>query len=214
MTGFVTFFLGIGNFFRKNWQTILLVIMPLIVLGLVIWAIYSAGYSLGKAEVNALWTKDRLQREEAYNALLEEMGDTQLKHAMEMGKIQNELILAKHDYENALVAIRNTYVVRLSRSEQRAAIYQRQAEGSASDRGDLASHAARLDRTLEQGRQLVEEFRATVGQRDRQLRALGQQIANDRRFLEVDYSLVPEDNAENYPIRIDMSDTEGADQNG
>lgn len=45
---------------------------------------------------------------------------------------------------------------------------------------NLASHAARLDRSLEEGRRMVAELSATLRQRDDQLRAVSKQLENDR----------------------------------
>ena len=44
----------------------------------------------------------------------------------------------------------------------------------------VASHAARLDRSFEEGRRMVAELSATLRQRDDQLRAVSKQLENDR----------------------------------
>ena len=57
--------------------------------------------------------------------------------------------------------------------QERAELYKRKAEGSEVERGSLASHAAELDRSLEEGRRVVKDLRTTVEQRDTELILLG-----------------------------------------
>ena len=64
--------------------------------------------------------------------------------------------------------------------EQRASRYQRLAKGGAVEQANLASHAARLSRSLKEGRRMVAELSATLRQRDYQLRAVSKQLENDR----------------------------------
>ena len=98
--------------------------------------------------------------------------------------MQARLKTANENYQSSLDAISSQYSARLQQSEQRAKVYQRQAEGGATECRSLASHAARLDNSLEQGRQLVEELRATVRLRDGQIIELSNQIRADRKLLE------------------------------
>ncbi|UWJ04310.1 putative Rz/Rzl spanin protein [Escherichia phage vB_EcoS_Uz-1] len=72
----------------------------------------------------------------------------------------------------------------MQQSERRASVYKRQAEAGTLECRSLASHAARLDNSLEEGRRLVEELRATVRLRDNQLIELGKQIQADRKLFE------------------------------
>ena len=138
----------------------------------------------GASRVQAAWDKSKA----AYETLL---AQTRNHYAWKMGineqktkEVEDDLKQAKLDYEADITRVAVTLRGRLQSSEQRAAEYQRAAQGSTSQRDDLASHAAKLDRTLEEGRGLVQELGATVRQRDKQLNLLGDQILADRELFE------------------------------
>ncbi|ATA57209.1 hypothetical protein CKY39_31270 [Variovorax boronicumulans] len=70
---------------------------------------------------------------------------------------------------------------RLQRTaEGRAAQYLAMSQAGDTERSRLASHAARLDASLADGRRVAEQLRATVVERDQQLRLLGDVIRADR----------------------------------
>lgn len=158
-----------------------------LILVLVIWtltSIYGAIKDSGRAEIQALWDADKAQHALAIAALKDEYAVKEEAHRTENRRISSELSQANLDHANAIAAVRLDYAQRLRNVEQRAAIYQRQAQGGAVERGDLADHAGRLDASLEEGRSLVRELRETLGLRDRQVRALSNQIRNDRALFE------------------------------
>lgn len=159
----------------------------LIVVGataLALWGTYSLGSSSGEASVQKKWDDQKIADLREANRLKDENALKEAKHRTEVDDLQKELRDAKSSHESELARIDAEYADRLRKSEGRAAIYQRQAEGGAAQCRSLASHAARLDASLEEGRQLVEELRATLGLRDRQLIQLGEQIKADRRLFE------------------------------
>lgn len=145
--------------------------------------IYVSGSKHGASVVQAQWDEQQKADAQAIQALRDEYALKEEAHRIENRKITHELAEAQKTYEVTLAEQRAEYDRRLQLSTNRAAIYQRQAESGAAQCRSLASHAARLDQTLEEGRSLVRELRDTLGLRDRQLILLGQQILNDRVLL-------------------------------
>ena len=142
--------------------------------------LYDFVYDRGADSVQVQWDADKQEHAEAITLLKQVYEQKEEAHRAENRRISNELSQANLDHANALAAVYLDYTQRLHNVEQRAAIYQRQAQGGAVECRDLASHASRLDSTLEEGRSLVRELRETLGLRDRQLQSLSEQIRNDR----------------------------------
>lgn len=147
------------------------------------YAIYRHGYKTGSGDVLRKWDEDRARQEAAYAELLREYARAQADHQAETTRISDELAQIRQAHADALGRQRLAYEQRLRRSEGRAALYRDQAEAGAAGCRDLAGHAARLDRALEEGIGLVGELQETLGFRERQLRQLGEQIHADRKLL-------------------------------
>lgn len=145
--------------------------------------IYDAGSTYGASVVQGKWDEQSRQDALEIKRLEAVIEQKEVEHRAENTRITHELAEAQKTHEVALAEQRAEYDRRLQLSSNRAAIYQRQAESGAAQCRSLASHAARLDQTLEEGRSLVRELRDTLGLRDRQLILLGQQILNDRVLL-------------------------------
>lgn len=146
--------------------------------------VYSYIFDRGANSVQVQWDKEKAEHAQAIEDLKQEYADKEEAHRAENRRISSELSQANLDHANAVAALRLDYAQRLRNVEQRAAIYQRQAQGGAAERGDLADHASRLDAALEEGRSLVRELRETLGLRDRQVQSLSNQIRNDRALFE------------------------------
>lgn len=86
-------------------------------------------------------------------------------------------------HAQVLSGLTAAHAQRLQHAAERAAVYQRQAAGSAADAQALAEHAARLDASIEEGRVVVTELAATVRLRDEQVKALGAVILADRQLF-------------------------------
>lgn len=136
-------------------------------------------YHKGKESVQTEW-------DAAKAAQLIEGQELQLKYNQQekeardrIDELSEELRVAKEDFDRTI----GEYDVRLLQSTERADIYRRQANSTASDRNRLANHAAKLDRSLTEGRQLVTELRELVKLRDRQLILLGKQLTSDRQQI-------------------------------
>lgn len=106
------------------------------------------------------------------------------QHALELGKVTRELQLSQDEHRQTLADSRNRFAQRLRSAEDRAVGYQRLSEASAAERTYLASHAAELDRSLEEGRQLVFELRQTLGLCEVRVSTLAQTIRADRALFE------------------------------
>lgn len=141
------------------------------------------GKQSGESAVQSKWNQEKQETAEEVNRLQAVISNQEEKHRIENGTINKRLTDAKTTYDSELARLSGVYAQRLRDSQSRTQVYQRLAEGGATERDRLASHAAELDRSLEQGRQLVGELRITLGQRDEQIRALSQQIVNDRNLF-------------------------------
>ncbi len=146
--------------------------------------IYFWGSSNGQDKVQAKWDAQKVEDQKAYNKLKGEYDVLNRQHSYEVGMLTTRLQTAESNYAGELARLSSDYDSRMQQSERRAKVYQRQAQAGTSQCTSLASHAARLDSSLEQGRRLVEELRATIRLRDNQLIELGNQIKADRKLLQ------------------------------
>lgn len=134
----------------------------------------------GAASVQVKWDEQVKEHNEAMDVLKKHYATAEEAHRTENRRISYELSEARRTHEVDLANARVDYERRLQSSSARSVVYQRQAEAGALECRDLASHASRLDSSLEEGRSLVRELRTTLGLRDRQVKALSDQINNDR----------------------------------
>lgn len=150
---------------------------------LTLWGTYSLGSSSGEAHVQQQWDAQKAKDLLAIQKVRDELSQAESQHRLQVTSLEGELRNAKTRYRMELDRLSGEFTVRLRNSDTRASIYQRQAEGGAVERNRLASHAAKLDRSLEEGRRLVAELRATIGLRDEQLKSLAAQIRADRELM-------------------------------
>ncbi|MFV0357744.1 MAG: hypothetical protein ACK5LG_21960 [Bacteroides thetaiotaomicron] len=162
----------------------------ILILGLAasVYLIYDRGFESGKQEVQDAWDTEKASYKKAMDTLRDQYATLESKVRQDNQRNSDELAEKDKAHAVALERIERDYAGRLQLSEQRARRYQRQAQGGASEQADLARHAAELDRSLEEGRRVVAELSATLRQRDEQLRALAQQLINDRKLLTLDES--------------------------
>lgn len=162
-------------------------LIKLLLIVLAVSAIIAVPYQMGKnderLELTSAQAKIDKERADKIAELTQKNLDLTAAHQTETTRIADELAAQQAGYAKALDALRIDYANRLLQSAAREGIYQRKAQGSAVERDYLASHAARLDRSLEEGRSLVRELRETLGQRDNAIRTLSQQIQADRRLI-------------------------------
>lgn len=141
------------------------------------------GHKAGELKVQTAWDLDRAKRDRATNVLLVKLREKDQQSASETVRISNDLSKTLDDAARAIADAHAASNRRLRDSEARARLYSGYAEAGPTERANLASHAAQLDKSLEEGRGLVEEFRITLGQRDREVVLLGQQIVSDRKAV-------------------------------
>ena len=158
-----------------------------IAIAVAVVALFGSGWYFGssRAETAAQVTaaKLALSHSQEIEKLQADIQTASVIHTKEMQEIRDGWTEAEKVYALDIAGVRAEYSSRLLLSEKRAGIYQRQARGSTSEQERLAAHAAELDRSLEEGRQLVGELKATIGQRDSAIRALGSMILTDRKFF-------------------------------
>lgn len=145
--------------------------------------VYSLGSSKATAAVTAQWKKENERRDLKTVQLEEANKSLMAQHQKDSTYITTELKTYEARYKTSLAAAVADYNRRLQQHETRAGVYRKLSEGDTAERERLASHAAQLDRSLEEGRSVVRELRETVGLRDDQLRELGKQIMADRALL-------------------------------
>ena len=136
-------------------------------------SIYSTGKQAGIDEASKEWTQEKLAyqdeilRIKTLNAGLEQ--DFENRET----EVNKELRNVKASYERTLASNASEHAARLRNHQERADLYERKAQGSEVERRGFASHAAELDRSLEEGRRVVKDLRTTVEQRDTELILLG-----------------------------------------
>lgn len=164
----------------------LYVVLPLALLGGAYYYAHHTGYEEGSADVQKKWDADKEADRIAIGKVQKQYDDLEAQNRADNQKNSDALVQKDKDHEAALAAAKLDYDHRLQLSASRATLYQRAAQAGTTQCGDLASYAAQLDGSLEQGRGLVRELRETLGQRDDQLRAVSQQLLNDRKLIDPD----------------------------
>lgn len=148
---------------------------------------YTLTYKLGSLSgadfVQGQWDDETSKRKDKIAELEKEYAALQAAHEKRVEDLTNDLESAEAVYRDSLASHEREFAQRLQQSQSRAGIYQRQAQGSSAERDRLAEHAARLDAALEEGRNLVKEYRTTLEQRDRTIRSLGIMLQNDRHLF-------------------------------
>ena len=158
--------------------------LPYAIAVAVVFFIGSLIYGAGQKNTQGKWDIAKKAYDTAITQKEKEYGDLEAKHRLKITGINQELSDAKTKHAVAVVNIHADYAKRMQHSQNRTVVYQRQAEGGTAECKRLASHAAQLDSTLEEGRSLVRELRETLGLRDSQLIELGNQIKADRILLD------------------------------
>lgn len=158
-------------------------VITLAVVGGALGGTYFLGKSHGEAAVTVKWDKEKRERDAASLSLVQKNKALEEENRRLSVKIEKELEQYEANYDTAIADARADFGKRLQLAENRAGIYRKQAESGAAECSRLASHAAELDRSLEEGRGLVQELRETIRLRDSQLMLLGEQILADRALL-------------------------------
>ena len=155
-------------------------ILATLVIGSLIWWVSHTSYVAGQRDIQEQWDAEKATYKKAIDTLRDQYATLEAKARIDNQRNSDELAEKEKSHAVALVELRREYDGRLLQSDKRASYYQRLAKGGAVEQANLASHAARLDRSLEEGRRMVAELSATLRQRDDQLRAVSKQLENDR----------------------------------
>ena len=155
-------------------------ILATLVIDSLIWWVSHTFYVAGQRDIQEQWDAERATYKKAMDTLRDQYATLEAKARIDNQRNSDELAEKEKSHAVALVELRREYDGRLLQSDKRASYYQRLAKGGAVEQANLASHAARLDRSLEEGRRMVAELSATLRQRDEQLRAVSTQLKNDR----------------------------------
>ena len=155
-------------------------ILATLVIGSLIWWVSHTSYVVGQRDIQEQWDAERATYKKAMDTLKDQYATLESKVRIDNQRNSDELAEKELSHAVILARLNSEYAGRMQLAEQRASRYQRQAQGGAVEQTNLASHAARLDRSLEEGRRMVAELSATLRQRDDQLRAVSKQLENDR----------------------------------
>lgn len=156
---------------------------PIVVIGLLIF-LYTAGYNNGVGAIQAERKADQAAQALLVAELRGQLKAKEDQHARETAKLSSQLASQSATYADELRRIELSYAGGLRDSEQRAFRYRAIAEAGTDQCRNLASHTAELDRSIVEGRQVVEELRATIVLRDTQLKLVGAQLISDRQLYE------------------------------
>ena len=161
-------------------------ILATLVIGSLIWWVSHTSYVAGQRDIQEQWDAERATYKKAMDTLKDQYATLESKVRIDNQRNSDELAEKELSHAVILARLNSEYAGRMQLAEQRASRYQRQAQGGAVEQASLARHAAELDRTVESGRRLVAELSETLRQRDDQLRAVSQQLINDRKLLLLD----------------------------
>lgn len=143
--------------------------------GLLVGSWYLGSQS-GKNSVQSLWDKERIAYSVEVDRLRNEYSVKEINYIVSLSNKEKEYNIEKGKYEAYITELARDHASRMFKSEQRAEIYKRKAKDSPSERDSLASYATSLDRYLEEGRSLEQEYRSTVKQLERDKVILTTQI--------------------------------------
>ena len=154
----------------RGWPYLLVVVLGA--------TIYFWGNSNGQSTVQKKWDDQNIEDQKAMQKLQDKYNALQRNHSYEVGLLTSRLQTAESNYASELARVSSDYNSRMQQSERRASVYKRQAEAGTFECRSLASHAAELDRSLEEGRRVVKDLRTTVEQRDTEIKLLGTHLKN------------------------------------
>ena len=147
---------------------------------------YGAGHSAGAAGVQQKWDNATTQQAKAETAQVTTSRTEETSHA-------NQITNAVDNYQTSRAPAVADAAERIARAERlqrtaegRAVQYRAMSKAGEAERDRLASHAARLDASLADGRRVVEQLRSTVVERDQQLQLLADVIRADRALADRD----------------------------
>lgn len=141
------------------------------------------GYSNGVDATYSKW----VEVEQGYQAQVAELQEAnkEAEHQFKIkeGELNERIKQDQAAHDAAIAAATRDFTERLRKSEGRAKTYADMSQAGSIERAALADHAARLDRSIEEGRHLVRELRETLGQREREIMTLGEYILSVHQLI-------------------------------
>lgn len=139
--------------------------------------IYNCGYDSGS-------NYQIKKNQEHINNVLKENRIKENQYRNEVEQINLELQKTKDYYANYINSLSGSYNNELQSYKNRLRTYERSSSAGRTQCKSLASYAAKLDRSIVEGRQVVKELRGTIIQRDNQIRQLANYINSSRKLYE------------------------------
>lgn len=136
----------------------MITLQKILKIGIPLTAIW-LGYFLGSTYEENKWLAKKTIYLEQINELKATNIAKEKQYSEEIDRISLNFDNQRKQYEKDLADIKSSYADRLSESSMREQLYRKQGRGSELERQRLAEQAARLDRSLSEGRLLVREFR-------------------------------------------------------
>lgn len=159
-------------------QPLWAVVLAALVIGLSLGSL--GGYKHGKAVVYSKWNLQVAEDAKKAAGASETNRGKEQNHAIQSNEVSDNAQISKAQYDADIAAAQSGADDRVRQSEARADKYRAMSQASAAEQKRLAEYAARLDSTLSEGRQLAQELRATLAERDRTIQNLRHQIDADR----------------------------------
>ena len=148
---------------------------------------YLWGKSVASAEAQSYFLQMEKKWQAEIDVLQLEKESAEQEYKTTIGELNDRITDAEAAHKQVIAGLARDYADRMRKSENRAKTYYDMSQAGAAESAALAAHAAKLDRTVEEGRHLVAELRETLGQRDKELTQLGEaliavhQLHNDRK---------------------------------
>lgn len=149
--------------------------------GIVIGSIVGNNY--GRTVVQSKWNKSIAQDLTLTVKASEQSRLVEAEHTKESNEVANNANISKTQYDADIASITSIANSRLQQSEARANTYYKMSKASAAEQKHLAEYTSKLDNSITEGRQLVEELRATLAERERTIHNLADQLNTDRKLM-------------------------------
>ena len=142
----------------------------------VVLIVFLFGSNYGSNKITSKWNQEKLEYSKRMNDALEAKAEAEKLAQKTVTISEDKLNEAKTQFTASLNAVSADYDKRLLDSRAREGVYKRQAEGSNTEQQRLAVHAAELDRSLVEGKEVARQLAATVRLRDAEIIALANVI--------------------------------------
>ena len=140
------------------------------------------GIGIGSKLKESDWLLEKNKYLNELTKAQKEIRENELLHKEKESTLLYELTKVKEQHEKDINDINTNYSLRLRQSEERANNYKRNAQNNVNC-STLANTASKLDRTLEEGINLVEQLEKTSRLQQQHLDACIKVIENDRKLI-------------------------------